>query len=117
MSKSSQPRILARLAAFVVACAALPLAHAGSSGREPPGAAASGAPDDPIEVVFPPGMHARLFHSLPIAGLLVTPDAVAQLVLMNPRLRATTAHPITGRGAAFPVNESGVVDTHADPSD
>ncbi|MGH8243991.1 MAG: hypothetical protein ACRETY_11655, partial [Steroidobacteraceae bacterium] len=66
---------------------------------------------------FPPGLHARLFHSLPIAGLLVTPDAVAQLVLMNPRLRATTAHPITGRGAAYPVFESGVVDTHADLGD
>lgn len=117
MSNLSQPRILARLAGLVVACATLPLAHAGSSAHEPPGASASGAPDDPIEVVFPPGMHARLFHSLPIAGLLVTPDAVAQLVLMNPRLRATTAHPITGRGAAYPVNESGAVDTHADLGD
>ncbi len=39
-----------------------------------------------MEIVLPLEMQANLFRSLPIAGLMVTPDAIAQLVLLNPRL-------------------------------
>ena len=70
-----------------------------------------------MEIVLPLEMQANLFHSLPIAGLMVTPDAIAQLVLLNPRLRATTGQPSSGNGTAYPIDESSVVRTRADPSD
>jgi hypothetical protein len=62
-------------------------------------------------------LQAQFLHSLPIAGLLVTPDAIAERVLLNPRLRATIGVPSTGNGASGPVIEPGVVGTRADPPD
>jgi hypothetical protein len=59
----------------------------------------------------------QFLHSLPIAGLVVTPDAIAERVLPNPRLRATIGTPPTGKGASGPVMEPGVVGTRADPPD
>ena len=70
-----------------------------------------------MEIVLPLEMQANLFHSLPIAGFMVTPDAIAQLVLLNPRLRATTGQPSSGNGAAYPIDKSSVVGTRADLSD
>ena len=70
-----------------------------------------------MEIVLPLEMQANLFRSLPIAGLMVTPDAIAQLVLLNPRLRATTGRPSSGNGTAYPIDESSVVGTRADPPD
>ncbi|MEX0733756.1 MAG: hypothetical protein WD944_08280 [Steroidobacteraceae bacterium] len=82
MPAKNQVRFLASLL--------IPVAQAGASGQEPPTPAAGGGPDHPIEVLLPFEMQASFFHSLPIAGLMVTPDQIAQLVLTNPRLRVAT---------------------------
>jgi hypothetical protein len=103
MPSRNQVGIRARIACLSLASASIPLA--------------GGGPTDPIEVVFPPELQASLFHSLPIAGLLVTPDAIAERVLLNPRLRATTSQPSSGKGTAYPIPESNVVSTRADPPD
>lgn len=105
MSQSYSVRFAIRLAA-VLLCGPGQAALAGMGG-----------PDDPIEVILPFDMQAGFFHSLPIAGLMVTPDQVAQLVLTNPRLRVTTGLPFSGMGTAVPVREPVVADTHADPMD
>lgn len=76
-------RFPARLVADCLVGLLIPIAHASAP-------AAGGGPDDPIDVLLPFEMQASFFHSLPIAGLMVTPDQVAQLVLTNPRLRVTT---------------------------
>jgi hypothetical protein len=75
---------------------------------------ACGTQENPIEVVLPAEVQASLFHSLPIAGLVSTPDAMAERVLSDPRLRATTVMHLTGKGVAHPVHKPGVVCTHAD---
>ena len=95
----------------------MPVAYANATGQMPGNRAGCGGPEDPMEVVLPLEMQANLFHSLPIAGLMVTPDSIAQLVLLNPRLRATTGHPSSGNGTAYPIDESSGVGTRADPSD
>ncbi len=112
---SNQLRITARIVAICVACAALPIAAAHANGRVTVNPQACGSPTDPIEVLLPFEMQASYFHSLPIAGLLVTPDNVAQRVLTNPRARATTAKPLSGKkGQAYAIDPSNVVDTRAD---
>lgn len=106
----------ARVITLMLACHCMPAAFANSTGHEPRERPGCGGPADPMDIVLPLEMQANLFRSLPIAGLMVTPDSIAQLVLLNPRLRATTGQPSSGNGTAFPINESGVVDTRADPS-
>lgn len=76
-----------------------------------------GSRASPAEVMLPFELQAQFPHSLPIAGLLVTPDAIAERVLLNPRLRATIGVLSTGKGASGPVIEPGVVGTRADPPD
>jgi hypothetical protein len=85
--------------------------------QEPPGVRPGSDPSNPIDVILPPGLQATYFRSLPIAGLLVTPDDIAQLMQTNPRLRATASQPSSGKGAAYPIPESSVVSTRADPVD
>jgi hypothetical protein len=105
----------ARIVAFCVASAALPFAAAHANGRATVGGQSCGSQGDPIEVALPFEMQASYLHSLPIAGLLVTPDSVAQRVLTNPRVRATTARPVSGKkGMAHPTDPWSVVDTRAD---
>ena len=70
---------------------------------------------NPVDVILPPEIQGAYFRSLPIAGFLVTPDDIGQLVQMNPRLRATASQPSSGKGAAYPIPESSVVSTRADP--
>jgi hypothetical protein len=82
-----------------------------------PIAAGCGSRENPIEVALPFELQAQLFHSLPIAGFLATPDTIAERVLLNPRLRAPTGRPLTGMGRANPISGSGVAGTHADPPD
>jgi hypothetical protein len=84
---------------------------------QPVPALAGSDPSNPIDVSLPPELQGNDFHSLPIAGLVVTPDAIAERVLLNPRLRATVSQPFSGMGAAYPIPESSAVSTHADPSD
>jgi hypothetical protein len=67
------------------------------------------------EIRLPVEMQTSLFHSLPIAGHMVTPDQVAERVMTNPRLRVTAGLPYSGKGTANPIYQSGVADTHADP--
>lgn len=88
-------------------------AQAMSGSRSP----ACGTQENPIEVVLPADFQASLFHSLPIAGLVSTPDAMAERVLQDPRLRATAVTHLTGKGVAHPVHKPGVVCTHADLPD
>lgn len=83
--------------------------------HEPPGVRPGSGPSNPVDVVLPPGLQGSFFRSLPIAGLLVTPDDIAQLMQTNPRLRATASQPSSGKGAAYPIPESSVVSTRADP--
>ena len=83
--------------------------------HEPPGVRPGSGPSNPVDVVLPPGLQGSYFRSLPIAGLLVTPDDIAQLMQTNPRLRATASQPSSGKGAAYPIPESSVVSTRADP--
>ena len=106
-----------RVITLMLACLCIPVAFANSTGQEPWERPGCGAAADLMEIVLPFEMQANLFHSLPIAGLMVTPDSIAQLVLLNPRLRVTTGRPSSGNGTAYPIDESDVVDTRADPSD
>lgn len=76
---------------------------------------AGGEPEYPIEELPPIEMHTDIFHSLPIAGHMVTPDQVAERVMTNPRLRVTAGLPYSGKGTANPIHQSGVAGTHADP--
>jgi len=117
MSKNRLPGIPARIACLGIASAWVAAAVANGDAAAPGGPPACGGPTDPIEVQLPLEMQASLFHSLPIAGLVVTPDAVAERVLLDPRLRATTSQPSSGKGAAYPIPESSAVSTRADPSD
>ena len=116
MTKTRLARISARIACLCLASAWAPVSATRALGddvRDVPGS----GPDNAIEVVLPPELQAMLFHSLPIAGLLVTPDTIAERVLTHPRLRATAAPPITGKGEVYPVRESGAVGTRADLTD
>jgi hypothetical protein len=108
--------IPARLACLVVAGAWMPAAVANVDAAAPGSHPACGGAADPIEVQLPLEMQASLFHSLPIAGLLVTPDDIAERVLLDPRLRATASQPSSGKGAAYPIPESSAVSTRADLS-
>ncbi|HEY8266055.1 MAG TPA: hypothetical protein VIG03_05730 [Steroidobacteraceae bacterium] len=115
MSNSSRIRITTRIVAVHMICAALPVAAAQANGRVTVNPQTCGSPTDPIEVLLPFEMQASYFHALPIAGLLVTPENAARRVLTNPRARATTARPLSGKkGPAYPNDPSNVVDTRAD---
>jgi hypothetical protein len=92
----------------------IPWASTSVAERDAAAMSGTGSRLDPIEVILPFEMQASFFHSLPIAGHVVTPDQVAQLVQMNPRLRVTTGQPSSGTGAPQATNQSIVVDTHAD---
>ena len=110
-------KAFALIAGLCLTSASAPLAATSESGdrlAERPGCA---GPEIPLEVVLPPELQAMLFHSLPIAGMIVTPDAIAERVLTNPRSRATAAPSITGKDAGNPTIESGAVGTHADLPD
>jgi len=113
--RSSDSRFFTRFAwlCFIALLTPFAIGLAISEASDRPGAA--GSPGEPLEVVLPFEMQASFQHSLPIAGFLVTPDDVAQLVLLNPRLRVTTGTPVSGRGSAVPIPESAVADTLADP--
>ena len=113
----SHVRVPARVIGLMFACLCVPAALASASGQEPSDRPGCSGPDDPMEIVLPFDMQATLFHSLPIAGLMVTPDSIAQLVLLNPRLRATTGRSSSGNGTAHPIHGSDVVDTRADRCD
>ena len=76
MSNSNRIRITARIVAVRMICAALPVAAAHANGRVTVNPQTCGSPTDPIEVLLPFEMQASYFHSLPIAGLLVTPDDI-----------------------------------------
>lgn len=78
------------------------------------GVPAYGSAEAPVEVILPFELQASLRHSLPIAGHVVTPDMIAQLVTTDPRLRATTGLPYSGKGMAYPIHQSDAVGTHAD---
>ena len=117
MPSRHQVRIPARIACLCVASASLPAANANVDAAAPGHQPGCGGPTDPIEVVLLFDMQATLFHSLPIAGLLVTPDAFAERVLLNPRLRATVSQPSSGMGAAYPIAGSSAVGTRADLPD
>ena len=115
MSNSNQVRFTARIVAFCVACAALPVAAANLNGRATVSSQTCGSQGDPTEVALPFETQASYLHSPPIAGLLETPDGAAQRVIMNPRVRATTARPISGKkGSAYPIDPSSGVVTRAD---
>jgi hypothetical protein len=54
------------------------------------------------------------FCSLPA---LVSPtDPATQRIIPNPRVRVTAGLPYSGKGTAYPIHQSGVVDTRADPT-
>ena len=115
MSNSTQVRFTARIVVFCVACAALPFAAANPNGRATVSSQTCGSQGDPTEVALPFETQASYLHSPPIAGLMVTPGSAPRRVLMNPRLRATTARPISGKkGAAYPIDPSSGVVTRAD---
>ncbi len=114
MSRMNQVRIPARLVAAAVATASIPFVYAHAISRESRERPGYGGPENAIEIALPPEVQARIFHSLPIAGLVVTPDTVAQPVLMNPRVRAAAGQPSSGKGAALLIDESGVVGTRAE---
>ena len=115
MSISNRVRFTSRILAFCVACAALPIAAANPNGRATVSSQTCGSQGDPIEVVLPYEMQASYLHSPPIAGLLVTPDQVAQRVLKKPRVRATTVIPVSGKKGLAHLNDpSNVVDARAD---
>ncbi|MGH8197589.1 MAG: hypothetical protein ACRETI_05425 [Steroidobacteraceae bacterium] len=85
-----QVRFPARLGGVCLVSLLIPVAQADALDPHASAPGAGGGPDDPIDGVLPFELQASCFHSLPIAGLLVTPDQVAQLLLTNPRLRVTT---------------------------
>lgn len=115
MSNSNQVRFTARFVALCVACAAPSFAAANPNGRAMASSQACGSQGDPSEVVLPFETQASYLHSLPIAGLVATPDGAAQRMLMNPRVRATTTRPDSGKkGMAHPIDPSNVVDARAD---
>jgi hypothetical protein len=114
MSQSNQLRFTTRLVAFAIACTASLFVQADADRRATTDQQACGTQGNPIDVMLPYEMQASYLHSLPIAGLLVTPDAAAQRVLSDPRLRATTAKPTSGKGMAYPIDPSSVVVTRAD---
>jgi hypothetical protein len=105
---------VAALLAGVIAGFYLPAGQAATNGQAE-AAQAGESPGNPLDVIFPFELQAAAYRSLPIAGLIVTPDDLAQLVLTNPRLRATTNRSSSGKGTAFPIETSGVVLVRADP--
>jgi len=117
MTSNHRVGISVRLACLGIAVAWMPAAVAHVDAAAPGNHPARGGPTDPIEVFLPLEMQASLFHSLPIAGLILTPDAIAERVLLDPRLRATASQPSSGKGAAYTIPESSAVSTRADPSD
>ena len=115
MSISSQVRFTARIVALCVACAAMPIAAANLNGRATVSSQTCGSQGDPTEVALPFETQASYLHSPPIAGLMATPGSAPRRVLMNPRVRATSARPISGKkGAAYSIDPSGGVVTRAD---
>jgi hypothetical protein len=104
---------VAALLAGLIAGFYLPSGHAASN-RPPEAARAGESPANPLDVMLPFELQAAAYRSLPIAGLLVTPDDLAQLVLMNPRLRATTNRSSSGKGTDFLTETSDVVLVRAD---
>jgi hypothetical protein len=115
MSNSSQVRFTARIVVFCVACAVLPFAAANPNGRATASSQTCGSQGDPVEVALPFETQASYLHSPPIAGLVTSLESAARRVPMNPRVRATTARPISGkRGEAYSIDPSGGVVTRAD---
>jgi len=110
-------RFLVRLAVLCLVVLLTPFAIGLAISQAIAGRTGDGGIEEPLEVVLPLEMQASIFHSLPIAGHMVTPDQIAQQVLKNPRSRATTGLPISGTGTAVPLEERGVVDALADPMD
>ncbi len=104
----------ARIAAVCGVSSLVPLVQAGAEHVPESPAVPGNAREQAVEVVLPFDLQRTFSRSLPIAGLIVTPDQVAQLVLMNPRLRVTTDLPTSGKGTASSIGESNVADTHAD---
>ena len=117
MSSRHLVGIPVHIACLGILCMCMPAAAANVDAAAPDQSPACGTATDPIEIALPLEMQASLFHSLPIAGLLVTPDAIAERVLRNPRLRATASQPSSGKGAAYPIPESSAVSTRADLPD
>ena len=108
--------VFSTLFAFLACIAGNPLPPAvAADAREPPAARPGPLPATPVDAGLASEWPDSLFHSLPIAGLVVTPDAIAERVLQNPRLRATASQPSSGKGAAYPIPESSAVSTRADP--
>jgi hypothetical protein len=119
MSNDRQVGFFARVAllGLASALASAASAHAAVADADVNVCTGCGSRASPVEVILPFELQAQFLHSLPIAGLLVTPDAIAERVLLNPRLRATIGVPSTGKGASGPVFEPGVGGTRADPPD
>jgi hypothetical protein len=119
MSNDRQVGFFARVAllGLASALASAASAHAAVADADVNVCTGCGSRASPVEVILPFELQAQFLHSLPIAGLLVTPDAIAERVLLNPRLRVTIGVPSTGKGASGPVIEPGVVGTRADPPD
>src|SRR5262245_2570800 len=117
MSNGRQVGSPARVAFFGLASVLSSAASAHAVALDASGCAGCGSRASPIEIVLPIELQAQLLYSLPIAGHLVTPDAIAERVLQNPRLRATIGATSTGKGASGPVLEPGVGGTRADPFD
>ena len=114
MWNSNKVRFIARIVAFCVACTALPVAAANLNGRATVSSQTCGSVGDPIEVSLPYEMQHSYLHSPPIAGLLETPDDLAQR-MTTPRVPATTARPLSGKsGLANPMNRSRNVGRRAD---
>jgi hypothetical protein len=117
MSNARRVGSPARVACLGLASALSSAASAHAVVQAAPDCPGCGSRESPIEVALPFALQAQFFHSLPIAGFLVTPDAIAERVLLNPRLRAPTGQPLTGMGQVNPIPGSGVGGTRADPPD
>ena len=55
--------------------------------HEPPAVRPGSGPSNPVDVVLPPGLQGSFFRSLPIAGLLVTPDDIAAINALDTGVR------------------------------
>lgn len=115
MPTADEIRYLARLTTIGVLVLLTPLAVGLAISRAVTHRIAVARPAPLPDVALPLDMQGSISHSLPIAGLLVTPDDVAQQVVPNPRMRVTTGTPVSGRGSADPIPESDVGDTLAGP--
>ena len=117
MWNSNQVRFTARIVAFCVACAALPIAAANPNGRATLSSQTCGSQGEPIEVALPYEMQASYLHSPPIPGLLAKPNDLAQRMTTTPRVHPMIAKPDSGKsGSAYTINRSRNVGRRADQS-